>query len=215
MPGFYAYLRQALERYCSESRVFSIGGYQPIASDFFKGYPYAVVGGARFIGWGWATWRERWLEIAPYLERFSELFDGFRQVPEIAGPEMLDIARTKAEGKPVDDWDFRVIAATLWLKKLHVLPVRGLVRNIGLDRSGIHGSLVGVVRDRIFQNRNITPYLPDNLTWPEQVDLDCAYADALREWIYRGRRFSVRNMKQFTMVMVRRYIWPRKERCST
>ncbi len=206
MPGFYAYMRQALAHYGGESQVFSIGGYQPIAPDFFSSYPYTVVGGARFIGWGWATWGERWQEIAPYLEHFSDLFDGFQHVPEIAGPEMLDIARTKAQGKLVDDWDFRVIATTLWLKKLHVLPVHGLVRNIGLDRSGTHGSLLGVVRDFLFHNRNVANSLPVRLAWPDRIELDCDYAFTLHDFIIRSRLYSSNRLKQRAIKLVRRFL---------
>jgi hypothetical protein len=44
MSDFYTFMRRALERYHSETRVFSIGGYQPIAPGFFKDYPGASAG---------------------------------------------------------------------------------------------------------------------------------------------------------------------------
>ena len=82
MPGFYSFMRQALTCYESEKRVFSIGGYQPIPQEYFKGYPYSLVSTARFTCWGWATWQDRWELIRPYLAGYGELFDDLKYVPD-------------------------------------------------------------------------------------------------------------------------------------
>ena len=67
LPGFYEFMRRSLQHYAPEKCVFSIGAYQHLPPEFFKGYAYSLVSGARFIGWGWATWRDRWQEAWPIL----------------------------------------------------------------------------------------------------------------------------------------------------
>ena len=212
MPGFYAFMRRALEQYQYSPQVFSIGAYQPLPAGFFKDYPWALVGSPRFTGWGWATWRDRWQESAAYRERFAELFDGLRQAPDIAGADLLNVAQLIRTGQPLDDWDYRCLVAGLWLKKIHLLPVRGLVRNIGLDRTGAHGSLSAWLRDLVFKNRNIAPDLPAGLRWPDDPQPDSDYAAALRESISRSLSFSPRRIAQRSRVLFRRYVWPRRER---
>jgi hypothetical protein len=192
MPGFYSFMRQALECYRSETKVFSIGGYQPIAPNFFKDYPYMLIGSARFIGWGWATWRDRWQEIAPYLDRFSELFNGLEDIPEVAGLDVQLVVRAIRDGHMVNDWDYRVLIASLWLKKVHLLPVRGLIRNIGLDRSGVHGSFRGIFRDCIVHNWNVEKEIPPNLVWLKNVEINKKYMHQLQIFVSESRKISIR-----------------------
>ena len=139
MPGFYAFMRKALELYQGEERVFSIGGYQPIRSVYFRGYPYSVISCARFTCWGWATWQDRWELIQPILTKPEKFFNRLNFQSGIAGADLPTYARAIADGEVVNSWGVRVALACLGLNKVHLLPVSGLVRNIGLDMSGIHG----------------------------------------------------------------------------
>jgi hypothetical protein len=214
MPGFYGFMRQALEQYKTNDKVFSIGGYQPIHPGYFSNYPYTLVSGARFICWGWATWQDRWQEIQPYLARYQELFDGLRNVSEIAGADLPVEVQAMVAGKALDNWDVKVAVASLWLKKVHLILSRGLVRNIGQDYSGVHRSLVRVLPSRWLQNQNVAKKAPDEIVWLENVDLNEDYVDTLREFVYRTFTFSPRRVLERGRVLMRRYIWPRKERIS-
>ncbi len=193
MPGFYDFMRQALTRYEKQPQVFSICGYQPLPPSMFKQHRLAVVGTARFSCWGWATWRERWQEIRPYLDQFESLFDHYRQAPTVAGPETWLIGDSIAAGAPMDVWDYRVMAAALALKKIHIQPARGLVRNVGLS-GGFHGSWGGRLRDLVFQNRNVAERLPADLPWPDVIQLDCWHVDGWIEQVYRSRALTPRRM---------------------
>lgn len=212
MPGFYAFMRQALLRYRDEPRVFSVGSYQYIQPGFFLDRLDAVVSCARFTCWGWATWRDRWQEITPYLDHYEQLFDNLRHVSEIAGSDIPIGAQSMAARKSVESWDLKVAIVCLWLKKVHLLATHGLVRNIGQDLSGIHGSLRTAWRDWRMQNRNVVEQMPDNMVWPEHLDLDCDYADELRAFVARARSRPLRSMWQRSLVLARRYLLPGKER---
>ena len=210
MPGFYAFMRRALELYLVEERVFSIGGYQPIRPVYFRGYPFSVISCARFTCWGWATWQDRWELIKPILSSSEKFFNGQKFQSGIAGADLPLYARAIADGKGVNSWAVRVALACLELKKVHLLPVSGLVRNIGLDRSGIHGGWKNTVSNIRLHNRNVVEDLP-NPIWLDNVDLNCDYADELKDFVKKTRGISVSHLLDKGKIILRRYIWQRHE----
>jgi glycosyltransferase involved in cell wall biosynthesis len=212
VPGFYSFVRQALEHYNTVDKVFSIGGYQPIRPGYFKNYPYTLVTSARFMCWGWATWRDRWQEIRPYLARYQELFDELRHVSEVAGSDLPYVAQAMAAGKAMESWDIKVAVASLWLKKVHLLPVRGLVRNTDLVFGGMHHSLVRALPDLWLYNHNVVKQAPKKIVWLENVGLNEDYADALRVFVNQSSMLSPRRVLERGRVLMRRHIWPRRER---
>ncbi len=212
MPGFYAFMRLALEHYANQKQVFSIGGYQPLPPGLFDSKNQAVAAGPRFTCWGWACWRDRWEALRPDLQRYITLFDNLSHIPDIAGSDLPAMARRMAVGDIPASWDIKVAIACLHQRKIHLLASRGLVRNIGLDQSGINGSLSAVVRDLFFQNRNLNRQLPVSLDWPQVVDLDCEYAAAYRHYIFRMRNASIRRWWMRLKTLARRYLLPGGER---
>lgn len=173
MPGFYCFMTQALKYYEANNKVFSIGGYQPISKNFFKNYPYSLVSSARFMCWGWGTWRDRWESITPHLPKYKELYNDWTMVPDIAGNDFPKIIRDCARGNEINSWAFRVAIVTLWIGKIHLLPTKGLVRNIGQD-TGVHAPPATDPRWRL-HNCNISEHLPRNIVWLDQVELNQAY----------------------------------------
>ena len=196
MPGFYPFMTQALAHYRTTDQVFSIGGYQPVLASRFKGYPYSLVSAPRFLCWGWATWRERWLAVSPHLSQYATLFDNLKQVPVSGGGDIPAMARAMASGQIRESWDVKVTLVCMWLEMVHLLPVRGLVRNIGMDSSGIHGGFISALRDKFFHNRNIVPFLPSDLLWLEDARLNANYLVWLREFVSRIQKSSPGYWKQ-------------------
>jgi len=191
MPGFYALLRSALEHYQAMDQVFSIGGYQPIENRYFKPYPYDVVGCARFLCWGWATWQDRWKRVEPYLKQYGDLFDHLQKVPKIGGVDLEKMAQDMAAGKTKESWDVKVSIASLWLNLTHLIFTWGLVRNIGLDRSGVHGGFLSMFAEKIFYNRNVSQSLPKEPSWVEDVNINLDYMNKLNQWIRKRQNFSL------------------------
>lgn len=184
LPGFYSFMRQALFHYQAEKKVFSIGGYQPIRQKYFRDYPYSLVSTARFLCWGWATWQDRWQLITPYLSKYWELFDGLKNVPDVAGDDLAVMARACSQGK-LETWDVQVCISTLWLKKVHLLPTRGLIRNIGLD-SGVHG------RGNSSHVHNVNlcnEDLSDSIVWLNEVEPDNYYIKKMKQSVNLRNRF--------------------------
>jgi glycosyltransferase involved in cell wall biosynthesis len=211
VPGFYEFMRRALEHYAAEPRVFSIGGYQHLPPEFFRGYSYSLVSGARFIGWGWATWRDRWQTAWPYFEEYQVLFEDLTRMPEVAGRDLTVTVRLMLAGLAEQNWDMRLILATLWLKKVHLLPVAGLVRNTGLDLSGVHGSLTNALRALLLHNHNIAPRAPQEIAWLEDVTPNCEYIAGVRDFVARAQAMALRRQAERGRVLFHRYVWPRRE----
>ena len=176
MPAFYDFMRQALSHYEPEKRVFSIGGYQPISEGYFKDYPYSLVSSARFWPWGWATWQDRWRAVAPLLPRCLELFGNWQKVPLTAGPDVPLLVRSCVEGRRSsrDLWDINVQVYMLSLGLVQLLPVKGLVRNIGLD-SGSHFQDMPPGQETLYQ-RNFYAHPLDNIVWLDNIEVDQEFA---------------------------------------
>jgi hypothetical protein len=180
MPGFYSFMRQALGHYEPQKTVFSIGGYQTVTSDFFANYPYSLVSSARFWCWGWSTWHDRWKAMAPLLPRYLELFGGWRNVPQAAGPELPWMVRACEEGQE-SSWDINVAVCMLWLQQVQLLPTRGLVRNIGLE-SGSHGAAGGGMERMQIFNRNVWEYQLNDIVWLPDIETNKEYATEYRKF---------------------------------
>ena len=138
----------------------------------------------RFTCWGWATWQDRWQLITPYLSRYWELFDGLKNVPDVAGDDLAVMARACSQGK-LETWDIQVAISTLWLEKVHLLPTRGLIRNIGLE-SGVHGG-----RDSS-DVHNVNLYnedLPESIVWLDEVEPGSYYIKKMKQFVNPPNRF--------------------------
>jgi hypothetical protein len=192
MPGYYTFMLHALERYRECSKVFSIGGYQPLARGDFKNYPYSLISSARFNCWGWASWRERWQSLLPDISAYAELFENLQHVPEIAGNDLPSTARAMATGIMPESWDIQVAIACLNQHRVHLQATSGLVRNIGLDRSGVHGSYRGILRDWLVHNWNVSEKLPADPIWLDDVEVNQEYASQLKDFVPLSRSLSLR-----------------------
>jgi len=192
MPGYCQFMRQALERYLDLVEVFSIGAYQPLTKRAFQENPHSLISSARFNCWGWATWRDRWQKLVPEVRVYAELFDELRNVPEIAGPDLPRVARAMASGAMPESWDTKVAIACLNQGLVHLEATRGLVRNIGLDRSGVHGSFRGIFRDWIVHNWNVGKEMPPDLVWLNNVEVNQEYMHRLQMFVSESRKISFR-----------------------
>jgi hypothetical protein len=170
MPAFYPVMKRALSHYKDDERVFSIGGYQHIPYSFFKSYPYTFVSSARFTCWGWASWRDRWDVVAPYFPKNRAKLEDYKNIPDIVGDDLISFARSvSAGGKRLwetSSWDIKVAILALYFGKVHLLPTRGLIKNIGFD-TGIHFAADPL--NSVIYNRNVYDRMITSITWLEDT----------------------------------------------
>lgn len=148
-PNFLTYMNKGLELYSEDEAVISIHGYvYPITlhtsekTFFLKGADC----------WGWATWKRGW-------DLFEE--DGLKLLNEVNSRNLATAFNfnnsypyTKMLSDQIknknDSWAIRWYASAFIHNKYTLYPVKSLIKNIGLDRSGTHsGKEVNYNEDRL------------------------------------------------------------------
>lgn len=134
--AFLEYMNRGLDLYAGDSRVASIHGYvpptiEPLPAAFF-------LRGADC--WGWATWDRSWRFFEPDAARLLASLEerGLTYAFDLDGSyPYTQMLRDQIAGK-ADSWAIRWHASTYLRGMLTLHPGRSLVRNIGLDGSGVH-----------------------------------------------------------------------------
>ena len=162
-PYFLRYLNEALALYQNDSEVVSVHGYvYPVKTSLPETF---------FIKdadcWGWATWKRGWELFNPDGRKLLAELEARKLTQEFdfngtcAYTQML---RDQIAGRN-NSWAIRWYASAFLKNKLTLYPGRSLVRNIGLDSSGVHGgdsagfdvavssSPVSVSRQPLIENR--------------------------------------------------------------
>lgn len=136
-PHFLTFMNDGLDAYANNERVQSISGYMypvelvPASSAFFLNVPHS---------WGWATWSNRWRmfesDSRALLERIQAR--GLGRAFNANGPHSYTkMLKDQAAGYN-DSWFIRWYAGGFLRRMLTVYPARSLVRNIGIDGTGVH-----------------------------------------------------------------------------
>ena len=141
-PFFLRYMNDGLARYSKMPQIASIHGYTyPVDSRLPETF---FLRGADC--WGWATWARAWQAFEPdaasLLTQLRER--GLAQAFDLdgAGP-YIKMLEDFIAGKN-DSWAVRWHASAYLQDMLTLYPGRSLVRNIGIDGSGIHSGDVDV-----------------------------------------------------------------------
>ncbi|MBQ3367618.1 sugar transferase [bacterium] len=137
-PNFLEFMNEALNRYESDKRIYSVSGFVPnekmaeICKDFlFLAY--------RNSSWGWGTWADQWNDVDwdmllwEKIKKDKNLWKKLQRGGEDA-PYLLKL---QMEGF-IDSWAIRFYADNALKDKYTVFPTKTFVTNIGLDGSGTH-----------------------------------------------------------------------------
>lgn len=138
-PYFLRFMNQALDFYTEEKNIFTIGAFTEnikIPDD----YAYDVFVVPRVESWGWATWADRWLSAQWDISTYPALRNKDRaDIMRLCkgGDDFWPMLQNQALGK-VDSWAVRWQYNMSRAGKLCLRPSYTLVRNIGLDGTGVH-----------------------------------------------------------------------------
>jgi len=166
--GFLTYMNRALDLYEKEEKVFHISGYMfPVKGKLPTTFFYKQTS-----CWGWGTWVNKWKYFEPSAnELLKQLIDTKKiENADIDGTnQFLNQLKGNIEGR-LKTW------AVLWqfsvfLKDgLALHPGKSLIKNIGMDGSGIHcgktklfdvapAPLVHVKKVKIVELKKVRGYL--------------------------------------------------------
>lgn len=142
-PHFLTFMNDALIKYESDQRVMSIGGYCPPIR-FPKSYKQDTFFSQIFCPWGLGMWPDRFKKIISNLDftnpklnlflkrelkyRGKNLQRRFRALPK----------RALVEADLLSSYDTVVTALMLAFGMYTLTPCKTMVKNIGLDDTGLH-----------------------------------------------------------------------------
>ena len=134
-PAFLEYMNHALDFYSNDENVKHIAGFTPplnkkLEETFFFPVPSC---------WGWASWERAWKHFNPDAAYLLPkiLAKGRRQFDLNYSFNYVRMLKRNVRGK-VDSWFIRWYASIYLLDGLCLHPGKSLVRNTGLDHSGIN-----------------------------------------------------------------------------
>lgn len=154
-PLFMRYMKDCLEYYHDDKRVFSINGYSGFRDIDFN--IQNVYFSGRASSWGWATWGDRWKDynrdylILNRIKTNNELYEWYKKWGEDLEGHLYGNISGKCDSWAVF-WALKIIEN----KAVCVTPAKSLIENIGTDGSGRH---------RVFSdNTNVALKLKEDMT---------------------------------------------------
>lgn len=137
---FLSYMKNCLETYKCDDRIWSISGYVP-PIDIPSNYSSDVFLIRKGASWGWATWKDRWQTIDWEIKDYEEFKQNKKSIKEFnnVGDNMSRMLKLQMTGK-IDSWAIRWIYNQFKLNKYTVYPTKSLVSNIGFGSEATHGS---------------------------------------------------------------------------
>ena len=138
-PFFLRFMNDALSFYVDDKSIFSIGAFTENI-EIPNNYRHDVFVVPRVESWGWATWDDRWLSAQWDISTYPALTKKDKE--DIArlckgGDDFWPMLQNQAKGI-VDSWAVRLQYNMSREGKLCLRPRYTLVKNIGLDGTGVH-----------------------------------------------------------------------------
>lgn len=138
---FLVFMNQALEYYEKNKKIWAISGYT-FSMKSLENYSHDVYFTGRGCSWGWATWANRWNSIDWSVADYGSFKYNVRKRRQFAEwgadlPAMLDGQMIS----DIDSWAITWCYEAFKQGKLTVYPKHSLIKNIGNDGSGVHGSI--------------------------------------------------------------------------
>ncbi len=168
-PFFLKFMNEALSAYKEHTNIGSITGYSlPISIP--TDYAMDIYLTHRHSSWGWATYRWVWEKVDWDVMDYSDFKKDKkkRDLFNIAGEDMAEMLDKQMQSK-INSWSIRFDYSCFLRRLYSVAPVKGLVRNIGFDSSGIHCSNeLGFLEGNIIRNDGLFNFNND-LTFNSEI----------------------------------------------
>ena len=131
-PNFLSYMNQALKFYKNEAKVFSITGYsRPIHNVESEADVYFT---SRSSSWGWAIWKDRWVNIDWEVKDYSAFKNSsfLRRNFNKMGSDMSQMLDRQMQGK-INSWAIRWCYHQFKYDLYSVHPFVSKIDNIGFN----------------------------------------------------------------------------------
>jgi len=146
--GFFEFMFSSLDKYRDDKRIRSVCAYQFPFADFTSDFVEGVLI-RRFMPWGWATWRDRWVDYEKNTKKLIEELQRsgiFEDLPD-------DVKKYGSHDDILngnrDIWSINWVLTHYLTNTLTLFPSVSLIDNIGFDGTGVNCSSV-----KLFNNDN-------------------------------------------------------------
>lgn len=138
--NFLVFMNQCLETYDNKKNVFSISGFAPPIKSPRK-YKADVYFSPRNSSNGWATWRDRWMQVDWNVSDYDAFISNKRKRAEFnkGGSDLSGMLKRQIEGK-INSWSIRFCYQEYKAKAFTVYPVVSKIQNIGFGKDATHSN---------------------------------------------------------------------------
>ena len=135
--GFVSFMKQCFEKYENDKRIYNVSGYtwpMDIEED-----SYDIYACGRSSSWGWGTWKDRWNHYKRDYDSLIRIRNDKNLSRNLAiwGNDLADMLVETLKGLN-DSWAVFWSLMIIENKGICINPYRPLIKNIGLDGSGVH-----------------------------------------------------------------------------
>jgi hypothetical protein len=138
-PGFLQFMNDALNFYKNYSNILSVSGHTPNLS-YFNDVFCDIYLSKRFHGWGVGFWHDKY-NLIKDIPSWSEIKRDQQTIQNLKdmGRDMVSMIQSEADHR-IDALDIKACYLCAKYGYTNVLPTKTLVKNIGMDNSGVHCS---------------------------------------------------------------------------
>jgi len=176
-PYYLQYMNDAFELYKDVPRVMHIAGFTNLAPA--PGFYFTP----HMSGWGWGTWRDRWVKHFHHYKTRSEALEGMTAKDMDAMQYGGVFPCLKSLDKNPIPWDICWEIAIYKANGLCLTPHHTMVRNIGL-KNGTHFKAFDILQSYEFDRPPSPSPLPlTRIDNPEKSpETEALFAEAIRDW---------------------------------
>lgn len=162
MPNFIAFMKQCFEKYKDDKRVYSVAGYAWPIDVPQDGYD--VYGCGRTSSWGWGTWSDRWEKYVQDYEIIRRINRDKAKSINLAlwGRDLENMLVARLRGLN-DSWAVFWSLNVIETGGICVFPYKSLIRNIGMDGSGVHCGISDKYDVQLDESKKRVFRLPDKI----------------------------------------------------
>jgi hypothetical protein len=169
---FLTFINQALERYETEPRIFSVSGF----NFGFHGpehYPYDAFCFYRSSSLGWGTWKDRWEQADWKMSDYYSFCTDKKQQRQFnrGGDDLSNMLALQMHGK-IDSWAIRWAYTHFKQDAFALLSFRPRVFHIGSDRSATNSRRKSFKQSPLTGERKSEFHYPDTARLEEHFVLE-------------------------------------------
>lgn len=180
-PYYLQYMNDAFDMYKDVKRVMHVAGFTNLVGLSHDEAPFYFT--PHMSGWGWGTWRDRWIEYFRHYKTREEALEGMTDNDVAAIQYGGVFPCLKSLDKNPIPWDICWELAIYKAGGLCLTPSHTLVRNIGL-KNGTHFHAFDILQHYAFDCEPMQyPLVLTKVDSPQKDERrEALFAEAIKDW---------------------------------